>query len=222
MHLNSELLFRKYALPYFKSGLRILELGPAGHPSSYQKVVNDNSITWHTIDFPESKFIINAVSNLTYTISDPYAFPVEDNQYDIVLSGQVIEHVQQVWVWMKELKRVLKKGGYIVTINPVSWPYHEAPIDCWRIFPSGIEAIAKESGLKVQLCFFESLEINNILKVDPKAKFIPGEAYNYRKTTSHLRQIIQWNKIVRKVPYLKKIAEVPIEVSYDTISVLKK
>ncbi len=221
MHLNSELLFRKYALPYFLPNLKVLEIGPAGFPSAYQKIVGDDSITWHTIDFSDTTFIENAVDQLTYRISSAYDFPVEENKYDIILSGQVIEHVQHIWHWVKELKRVTKVGGRIVTINPVSWPYHEAPLDCWRIFPEGIKAIAEINELKVKECIFESLEIEKILKYDRKSKFIPGKSYNYERSVNQLKKQIYFNKLIRNIPFLKTL-EQPIEVSFDTISILGK
>lgn len=221
MHLNSELLFREYAIKYFKPTLRVLEIGPAGFPSAYQRIVNSQKIIWDTIDFKNTTFIEQAVDNLTYTISSPYEFPIEDNSYDIVLSGQVIEHVEKIWVWLKELRRITTNNGHIITINPVSWPYHEAPIDCWRIFPKGIMALAEQTNLKVELCICESLEKNDILKMDPNSKFIPGKSYNYEASKSQLHKQIKFNKILRKFPILKNF-EKSIEISYDTLSILKK
>ncbi len=49
----------------------------------------------------------------------------------------------------EELSRVVRPGGYIVTVNPVSWPYHEAPIDCWRVFPDGMQALLDDAGLEM-------------------------------------------------------------------------
>lgn len=97
-----------------------------------------------TVDlFPEPR--------LTYVATDEYAFPIPDESYDLVLSGQVFEHVRKIWVWMKELSRVCKAGGTVITINPVSWPYQEAPIDCWRAYPEGMCALYDDASLDVSL-----------------------------------------------------------------------
>src|SRR5918998_1346463 len=130
MHTNSRLLFEKYARDYFRSGMRVLEIGPDTFPSTYQLIVDDRSIIWDTLDLYKRP-------QLTFSALSEYSFPIPENRYDIVLSGQVFEHVRRVWVWMRELVRVCKVGGVVITINPVSWPYHEAPIDCWRAFPEG-------------------------------------------------------------------------------------
>jgi SAM-dependent methyltransferase len=221
MHLNSSLLFCKYAIPYFKNNNRVLEIGPAGNPSAYCKMVNNSSVKWDTIDFVDSSFIGGAVDHLTYRLEEPYRFPVPDNTYDVVVAGQVIEHVQDVFRWVKELRRIVKSNGLVVLINPVSWPFHEAPIDCWRIFPSGMEVIAQDAGLRIVKCHFESLEADHILKMDINAKLIPGRSYNYEDSAAVTQRRVRWNKFIRNFPFLRTFV-VPIEISYDTISILQK
>ena len=72
--------------------------------------------------------------------------------------------MRKIWLWIKELTRVCKVGGLVITINPVSWPYHEHPIDCWRAFPEGMRALYEDASLEVLLSIFESLEATQ----DPK------------------------------------------------------
>jgi len=141
MHPNSRLLFCKYARPYFKSGSRVLEIGP-DHPSTLRGLVNEPSIDWHSVD-------IFAHPDLTYTASNEYSFPIADNVYDVVVAANVLEHVRKIWVWIKELSRVCKPDGHVITVNPVSWPYHAIPIDCWRAYPEGMRALYAEGGLEV-------------------------------------------------------------------------
>ncbi len=151
MHPNSRLLFEKYGRDAFRDGMRILEIGPDGDPSSYRKLVNADNLTWETLELEPGP-------GITHVATGEYAFPLDDNTFDLVLSGQVIEHVRKIWLWMEELVRVTKPGGTVVTVNPVSWPYHEHPVDCWRIFPEGAKALYDHAGLDVTLCKSESLE----------------------------------------------------------------
>lgn len=222
MHLNSKLLFEQFGKKYFLNGLRVLEIGPSGSPTMYQKIIDNPTLKWHTIDFENSEYIGEAKSSLTYVLQNPYKFPVESDSYDIVISGQVIEHVGKIWEWTNEIKRVLKNGGLMITINPVSWPYHEAPIDCWRIFPEGIKALASENNLSVIECFCDSLEINEIQKLDAKSVFIPGQSYRHAYENRKVRVLALWNKFIRIIPVFKNYLQIPFEVSYDTFSVLKK
>jgi SAM-dependent methyltransferase len=148
MHTNSNRLFEKYAVSCFQPGMRVLEIGPDLFPSTYRKLLQLADITWDTLD-------IYADPQLTYPKSDVYSFAIPDNTYDIVFSGNVIEHVAKVWRWVPELARITKPGGLVITINPTSWPYHPAPIDCWRIYPDGMQALCDEAGLKVELSFLD-------------------------------------------------------------------
>lgn len=222
MHLNSSLLFKKYALGFLNNNSRILEVGPAGNPSAYKRLADNPNLIWHTIDFSESVFIEGANNALTYQITDPYRYPVESDSYDVVLSGQVIEHIEDVWKWVIELKRIVKPGGYIITINPVSWPYHEAPIDCWRIFPMGIKNIAERSDLEIVLNTFESLEESIIKEKFPAQNCLPGRSFNYVNSERKIKFIINWNRLINFSSFLRNYFHIPLEVSYDTISVLRK
>lgn len=222
MHLNSELIFNKYASSCFRADIKVLEIGPAGIPSAYSKVINDRSIQWHTLDLKSTTYIASSIENLSFTTDNPYVFPIENDSYDIVLSGNVIEHVQDIWKWMEELKRVTKPGGRIISINPVSWEYHEAPIDCWRIYPSGYEALASKCNLNLELCLFESLEIDILKQRDPKVLTIPGSSFCYYNREDKISAILRWNKIMRHLPYFRRYFHIPLEVAYDCIAIMQK
>jgi SAM-dependent methyltransferase len=198
MHPNSELLFQKYAREYFRPGLRVLEIGPDKFPSTYQALVGDSSIQWDTIDLYQDP-------RLTYTAKSEYDFPIPDNTYDLVVSAQVIEHVRKIWVWMKELARVCKVGGVVITVNPVSWPYHEAPVDCWRMYPEGMRALYEDASLDVILSEWESLEAVRF------GRTIPGRSPECQR----LRLRVAYR-------VLNLLIGLPAECSFDTITIGKK
>jgi SAM-dependent methyltransferase len=198
MHENSRLLFERYAKQYFATGKRVLEIGPEEGGSAYKKLIGDLSPVWDTLD------IWRADEKLTYIATDEYSFPIPDNSYDIVLSGQVLEHVRKIWVWMREVARVCKVGGIVVTINPVSWPYHEAPFDCWRAFPEGMRALYEEVGLSVNLSLFNSLETPGY------RRYIPGMSL----------QRMSWKR--RAVNQIFGVLGMQVERSYDTVTIGEK
>lgn len=202
----------------------MLEIGPSANPSEFRRAVGLEAIQWDTIDFADSTFIGSAVNKLTYRLSEPYNFPIADNFYDIVLSGQVIEHVEKIWDWMKEIKRITKKGGLIITINPTSWPYHEAPVDCWRIYPEGVAALASELDLHVETCLCESLEEKELKSKIKRIKTIPGTSYTFNNINfRRMRVITALNRIISHLPIRRADHFwITIEVAYDTISILRK
>lgn len=157
MHANSELLFRKYAAPLFRPDQTVLEIGPDGAPSTYRKVVRDIDLRWETLELGRSDRP-DPPHPVSYVSEHEYHFPMPDDRYDIVLSGQVIEHVRKIWIWYHELARVCRSGGLVITICPVTWPYHEDPVDCWRIYPEGMKALCEDAGLEPVLVQCESVE----------------------------------------------------------------
>jgi len=197
MHENSKLLFSKYAKPFFRSSSRILEIGPDAVPSSYRTIVGDETITWDTLDIFDSE-------KLTYPNVNEYHFPIPDNSYDVVVAGQVIEHVRKIWLWVCELERVCKKGGYVIIINPVSWVYHEAPVDCWRIYPEGMRALCENTRLHIIISRFESLEA-------------PG----YKRYSPGISAAFQPKKL-RLFYRIAGLVGVPVERAYDTITIAQK
>jgi SAM-dependent methyltransferase len=197
MHTNSRLLFEKYALPEFKRGMRVLEIGPNKVPSTYQSLTGDLPALWHTLDMYDSPM-------LTYPNSQEYSFAVADSSYDIVVSGQVLEHVKKPWRWLPELARVVRPGGLVITINPVSWPYHEAPVDCWRAYPEGMKALYEDSSLEVTLSYWGSLETPQYRRA------VPGVS------------IEQQGRIKRVLSRASGLLGLPVERSFDAITIGRK
>jgi SAM-dependent methyltransferase len=224
MHLNSELVFKKYAIPFFKPATRVLEIGPYGYPSAYQKIINDNSIEWQTLNLVNSTLdeMMNK-DQLTVLANDPYHYPVPDDHYDIVVSGNVMEHVQDIIAWYKELKRIVKPGGHIITVMPLSWPYHEAPMDCWRIYPEGFNTIFETVGIEKVICVFETLEFEHCYPKRNKKNypFIAGRSIYWGKSKTEVDSQLNWNEFIKKIPFLRRFA-ISIEVAFDTISIARK
>ena len=212
MHLNSELLFEKYSLGYFKDNMRVLEVGPAGIPSIYQKKVNNSTITWHTLD------LYSSYEGITFVSQEEYNYPIETGSYDLIVSGQVMEHVKKIWLWFDELKRIVKKDGIIIIVNPVSWPYHAIPVDCWRIFPEGMKALCDQCKLEILFCEFESIEAEHFKNT--KSPTVPGQSYALVNQKQRLSFIRSWNALLYYLPLIRKF-RIPIEVAYDTITIIK-
>ncbi len=82
-------------------------------------------------------------------ISNDSKILAEDNSYDIVLSTQVLEHVEDPAGYLKEAYRVLKVGGKLVLTTHGYWMYHPDPTDYWRWTSAGLQKIVKKEGFEV-------------------------------------------------------------------------
>jgi SAM-dependent methyltransferase len=75
--------------------------------------------------------------------------------FDVVISGQTLEHVRRPWLWIKQVAELCKPGGLIWICAPNTWSFHEHPIDCWRIWPEGMRALFTEANLlEIEARFF--------------------------------------------------------------------
>ncbi len=207
--------------------MKILEIGPQGNPSIYQSLANDNSLDWYSLDITKD-YSGNANSKFIYS-ELPYNYPVADDTFDLVFSGGVMCNVGEVWSWMGELKRITKPGGLIITITPVSWPYANAPIDCWRIFPDGLKAVNNAVGLRTIFCEAESLELEHfgysksLLDThNIKIPYVSVAGYdNGRHMTTTNKTKMGLNKLLRKIPGVRRFMN-PVHYALDTICIAEK
>ena len=82
-----------------------------------------------------------------------FGIPASDQRFDIVLCGQVLEHVRNPHQTVSEMARVLKRGGLLFATVPAVFPKHRHPLDCWRIFEDGMRALLELHGLVVLQCY---------------------------------------------------------------------
>jgi SAM-dependent methyltransferase len=86
--------------------------------------------------------------NVDVILHHPYRWrEVASESVDVLISGQVLEHVEFFWITMLEISRVLKPGGLACIIVPSRGPEHRYPFDCWRFYPDGMRTLANTARL---------------------------------------------------------------------------
>ncbi|MGD9796411.1 MAG: class I SAM-dependent methyltransferase [Acidimicrobiia bacterium] len=73
-----------------------------------------------------------------------------DNTVDLVTSFQVLEHVSDVTVYLKEAVRVLRPGGYLLLTTHGVWPFHPHPTDYWRWTQDGLTRVVTAAGFQIE------------------------------------------------------------------------
>lgn len=77
-----------------------------------------------------------------HNAADLHAF--RDEEFDYVISDQVLEHVEgNPQAVFDESYRLLKPGGIVVHATVFIWPVHGYPSDYWRFTPDGLKLLAK-------------------------------------------------------------------------------
>lgn len=69
--------------------------------------------------------------------------------FDSVLCNAVLEHVQNSERAIRELARVVRRGGHVVVAVPFLQPYHPCPGDFRRYTADGLAELGKSAGLEV-------------------------------------------------------------------------
>ena len=74
---------------------------------------------------------------------------LETNTTDLVLSTQVLEHVESPASYLAECHRILKPHGLLVLSTHGAWRFHPSPMDYWRWTSQGIIKVLQDGGFGV-------------------------------------------------------------------------
>lgn len=147
MHQSSYLKMEYFKNTYLNPDkeLKILDIGSFDKNGNYNYglIMNEEKWTYHGLDLTEG-------TNVDIVVKDPYNWrEIEDETYDVVISGQAFEHIEYFWLTMEQIRRVLKNDGIICIIAPSSGPVHKNPYDCYRFNENGMKSLAKYVDFKV-------------------------------------------------------------------------
>lgn len=141
MHKSSMMKMEYFKNNYLNPSaeLKILDIGAFDKTGNfnYGRVLNEEKWTYNGLD-------LQAGNNVDIVLKDPYNWEeIKEDSYDVVVSGQTLEHAEFFWITMEEIKRVLKPGGLCCIIVPSSGPVHRNPVDCYRFNENGVRSLAK-------------------------------------------------------------------------------
>ena len=148
MHKNSysKMLWFKNTYLSVDDNLEILDVGSLDiHGNyNYSEIFDEEKWNYTGLDIEDG-------ANVDIVVTDIYNwFEIEDNTYDVVVSGQFFEHLEFFWLTMSQIERVLKPGGYVCIIAPSNGPKHGAGLlNCYRFYEDGLRAMAKYVDLEV-------------------------------------------------------------------------
>ncbi len=79
--------------------------------------------------------------------------PIRDDnggvlKFDLVLANQVWEHLDRPYAATKNVRKMLRRGGYFWLAVPFYIPFHAAPNDCSRWSARGLKNLLMECGFE--------------------------------------------------------------------------
>ncbi|MBO9713188.1 class I SAM-dependent methyltransferase [Sphingomonas sp.] len=69
-----------------------------------------------------------------------------DRKFDVIIADNVWEHLAYPYRAAKNVRAMLKPGGYFINITPFLIRYHPIPIDCSRWTEMGMRHFLEEAG----------------------------------------------------------------------------
>ncbi|MFC1722673.1 class I SAM-dependent methyltransferase [Nanoarchaeota archaeon] len=114
---------------------------------------------------------------------DAHAIPLRDGSVDVVVTTAVIEHVRKPLKVMKEIKRVLKKGGIVVLTSPNPF----------------FDAIASGVGLLKDDTHEETFNLKRLVRLVEKSGLKTLEARRFMISPWGMPKEIKVEKALRKM-----------------------
>ncbi len=81
---------------------------------------------------------------------DGNTLPFDDETFDACLASDVLEHLFDPDLSLREIARVLKEGGRLILNTPFIWVEHEAPTDASRYTRYGMRYHLEAAGFSVE------------------------------------------------------------------------
>jgi SAM-dependent methyltransferase len=140
----------------------ILDIGSlaVSKQPSYKEIVT--SPKWHYTGTD-----IVAGNNVDVIMTSPVDLPFLVHSFNVVISGQTLEHVEFPYALVQDAYRVLLPGGLIFLVAPGGGKEHHKP-DYWRILPDGMRAILKNTGFDVLEVFMQQGRWHDVVGVGRK------------------------------------------------------
>lgn len=146
MHVESYFEMKKnlslFAPELLTENLTVLDVGSLDvkKRGNYRDLFNSN-ITYIGCD-------ITAGPNVDVVLRNENAYPWPSNFFDIIISGQTIEHCTNPFAFVRALEDMLKPKGKLFLAGPSAGRVHHKP-DRWRIQPDGMTTLLEYAGLTI-------------------------------------------------------------------------
>ncbi|MCX7728050.1 MAG: methyltransferase domain-containing protein [Bacteroidia bacterium] len=156
---------------------QVLEIGTgSGYGIDYLAPRSERFVT---IDKFQSNIDFSAYKNVSFKQCHVPPIPFDDNVFDFVVSFQVIEHIKDDNLFVKEIHRVLKPGGkFLVTTPNILTSLTRNP---WHI-----REYKKEELEKLLQQYFKNIDMYGIYGNDKVMKY-------YEHNKQNVQKILKWD-----------------------------
>jgi SAM-dependent methyltransferase len=134
---------------HVQPGATVLDFGCGDRP--YEPLVTTRRAVYLGVDLP-------GTPHADRFVDEEGRIDAADRSVDVVLSTQVLEHVDDPSAYLREAHRVLRPEGTLILSTHGYWRYHPNPKDLWRWTGQGLRT-------QIEACGFEVLRVRGVLNV---------------------------------------------------------
>lgn len=107
------------------------------------------------------------------------SLPMPNDSFDVVLSDQVLEHVEgDPFVAMRESVRVTRPGGYIIHTTCFFNEIHCEPDDFWRFTPQALRLLCRGIADPIEVGGWGNLALIPITKLRLRFRLVPDAPWH--------------------------------------------
>jgi SAM-dependent methyltransferase len=152
------------------AGARVLDAGAGDQPYRHLFAHCEyESADFELVDKPYAKS--------TYVCSLE-KIPTEDSRFDAIIFNQVMEHLPEPLLALREFSRVLKPGGTMICSAPLFYEEHEKPYDFYRYTQFAWRHLMKEAGFEIlSLEWMEGYFGTVAYQLKTSSSYLPIRAY---------------------------------------------
>jgi SAM-dependent methyltransferase len=129
---------------------RVLDVG-CGNKPFLSKFGDCDYVGIDFKNFSVNKDFESSGPNLYFTdkYKKDHKLPFKNMEFDSCLSFQVLEHHPEPDMYISEMSRVTKRGGYLLLTVPFLGGIHEEPFDFQRYTKYGLKRLFEKHGYKI-------------------------------------------------------------------------
>jgi len=158
---------------FIKNGAMLVDIGCGD--MSYRSIFEPEVIKYIGIDLPGN-------NQPDIFVDSSGMIPLRNCCADVVLSTQVLEHVDDPLRCLKEYHRILRPEGLLILSTHGYWAFHPCPEDYWRWTGSGLNMLCKQAD-------FQIVKLNGLMGLLPTSLQLFQDSIFHKIPTRLLKNI---------------------------------
>lgn len=136
-------LHKQHFEKYLKENMIVYDIGCGNKP--FANFLEKKTKAYIGVDIEDGFYDSSYID----IVGSAYNVPIEPDSADAVILAQVLEHLEDPFKALEEMKRIIKQDGLLFLSCPFMYPIHSAPHDYVRYTPFFLKKALQNYGFAV-------------------------------------------------------------------------